>query len=647
MRRSFLSVLFLASLIVGVESCKKGDTGAQGPAGPTGPQGAAGTAGAAGAAGAKGADGTKILSGTTAPTGGNDGDFYLNTSTKTLFGPKASGAWPATGLSLAGATGATGATGPTGATGVAGTKIISGAGAPGAGVGVDGDFYFDTATSIFYGPKTAGSWGTNQMPLGSAYAAKTFYITAGLENVTLVTNSKKVSEIAVSTWGNPEIFSSYKVLENDMIRINQYAGWGDNREMIFQSVPGSGIFDVIPQNGLPATWGPSPLNVGGNAASIFRVGAKFRYTQNFTNPTAEFTLTAEDIDRLTADNGAAFGYLTYAKAVPATVALGQNLTFYRTKNINVQTGADADGYRADYTAETNINLNTIPGLGNKIESYKQDGKVYLKYRYVNPGTKAPYYETTGVVGWIDLTSTYLHQYTVGGATFGPSGAYATENRPAYTLPFPAGGYNGNPFTTNNHPDGGTYLGNTGFTFTPYTNNVVTAATPTASQFRSGQMKFYWTINSGTNAASAPTAFKFGPITLNNVAYTGTDANVGITGTGYYDVVGRSLNNPAGTLATGWNYNTTDMTRPYWSDNTIADIYYKSPGSLTSNKPITGIGSINLIKYADGRPAADFSGIPLVQVQVFAIPGDVVKAAAAKGININNPDALAQFAETLK
>ena len=45
-----------------------------------------------------------MLTGTTNPTGatGNNGDSYINTATSTLFGPKASGAWPA-GVSLIGA----------------------------------------------------------------------------------------------------------------------------------------------------------------------------------------------------------------------------------------------------------------------------------------------------------------------------------------------------------------------------------------------------------------------------------------------------------------------------------------------------------------------------------------------------------------
>jgi hypothetical protein len=63
--------------------------------GPQGPQGPAGE---------DGADGRTILSGTVDPTTeGVDGDFYLNTATSVLFGPK-NGTWPA-GVSLIGLTG--------------------------------------------------------------------------------------------------------------------------------------------------------------------------------------------------------------------------------------------------------------------------------------------------------------------------------------------------------------------------------------------------------------------------------------------------------------------------------------------------------------------------------------------------------------
>jgi len=94
-----------------------GATGATGPAGPTGNTGAAGPTGPqglqgpAGAAGAAGANGKTVLSGTVDPTTeGVDGDFYINTTSNTIFGPKATGAWP-TGVSLVGPQGPAGANG--------------------------------------------------------------------------------------------------------------------------------------------------------------------------------------------------------------------------------------------------------------------------------------------------------------------------------------------------------------------------------------------------------------------------------------------------------------------------------------------------------------------------------------------------------
>lgn len=77
--------------------------GSRGPAGPAGP------AGQAGQQGPKGTAGTSILSGKTPPTTqGATGDFYLDTSTEALYGPKATGKWPATGTSLIGNSGTSG-----------------------------------------------------------------------------------------------------------------------------------------------------------------------------------------------------------------------------------------------------------------------------------------------------------------------------------------------------------------------------------------------------------------------------------------------------------------------------------------------------------------------------------------------------------
>lgn len=178
----------------------QGATGATGPAGPTGATGPAGPTGATGPAGTNGIDGKTVLNGTTSPAAnlGVIGDFYINTSSNLIFGPKTAGGW-GSGVSLvgpqgaagatgaqgpqgiAGATGATGATGPqglqgpagaTGATGAAGANgvdgktVLNGTSDPSSGTGVAGDFYINTSSKNIFGPKVGTNWGTGVSLVG-------------------------------------------------------------------------------------------------------------------------------------------------------------------------------------------------------------------------------------------------------------------------------------------------------------------------------------------------------------------------------------------------------------------------------------------------------------------------------------------------
>jgi len=120
-----------------------------------------GDPGVPGDPGAPGADGKTVLSGAGTPSGGLgvNGDFYINTSAFTIYGPKAAGVWGSP-TSIVGPTGSTGATGGTGTAGVDGKTTLSGAGVPSSGLGNNGDFYYDTTNKNFYGPKAAGAWGS-------------------------------------------------------------------------------------------------------------------------------------------------------------------------------------------------------------------------------------------------------------------------------------------------------------------------------------------------------------------------------------------------------------------------------------------------------------------------------------------------------
>ena len=78
----------------------------------TGPQGPTGAQGIQGPAGTNGLDGKTVLNGSSDPVAGTgvNGDFYINTTSNTIFGPKTAGTWTS-GVSLVGPAGATGATG--------------------------------------------------------------------------------------------------------------------------------------------------------------------------------------------------------------------------------------------------------------------------------------------------------------------------------------------------------------------------------------------------------------------------------------------------------------------------------------------------------------------------------------------------------
>ncbi|NOS68503.1 MAG: collagen-like protein [Verrucomicrobia bacterium] len=108
--------------------------GAVGPQGPAGPSGASGPQGPVGETGPQGPQGVQGPIGATGSQG--------------LAGE----------IGAQGPQGSIGLQGPAGTNGLNGKTILSGSGAPDSGLGVDGDFYFDTAASKIHGPKADGSW---------------------------------------------------------------------------------------------------------------------------------------------------------------------------------------------------------------------------------------------------------------------------------------------------------------------------------------------------------------------------------------------------------------------------------------------------------------------------------------------------------
>ena len=88
----------------------------------------------------------------------------------------------------------------TGTDGLDGNTVLSGAGAPGAGVGDDGDFYIDTSNNKIYGPKASSAWpaavslvGASGLPGAAATIAAGTATSVSSNSSPSVTNSGSAS----------------------------------------------------------------------------------------------------------------------------------------------------------------------------------------------------------------------------------------------------------------------------------------------------------------------------------------------------------------------------------------------------------------------------------------------------------------------
>jgi hypothetical protein len=99
-----------------------------------------------GPTGATGPRGYSVLNGVSNPISstGIDGDFYINTTSNSIFGPKISGAWGS-------------------GTSIGGNSVLNGTVDPTSANGSNGDFYINTVSNKIFGPKLNNAWaaGTN------------------------------------------------------------------------------------------------------------------------------------------------------------------------------------------------------------------------------------------------------------------------------------------------------------------------------------------------------------------------------------------------------------------------------------------------------------------------------------------------------
>lgn len=160
--------------------------------------------------GPTGPSGKSILNGLVMPSDmfdGVNGDFYINTLTYQIYGPKTSGSWGSPTLLI----------GYTGPTGESGNSLLNGS-IPPTVEGNKGDFYINTSTNEIYGPKTT-IWNTGTSIIGptgpTGSKGTSFGFFSNPTGVTGTTGSKyeEISWISgpSPSYGNDVILSLNKI----------------------------------------------------------------------------------------------------------------------------------------------------------------------------------------------------------------------------------------------------------------------------------------------------------------------------------------------------------------------------------------------------------------------------------------------------
>ncbi len=195
------------------------------------------------------------------------GDFYIDTRSHSIYGPKRTSGWgrPTQLIGPRGPAGASGGAGSNGAAGASGASgqgyaILNGSGPPGANIGADNDFYIDTAATQLYGPKKGGVWGS---PISLTPGANLRTNNDGLVGATL-------ADLALVTSANSGYSQSSGVLMMTSCRVDAAA----TRVAFEVDSPGSGltpgqnfigIYDtggnlVAGTGDLSGTWGSGPVD---------------------------------------------------------------------------------------------------------------------------------------------------------------------------------------------------------------------------------------------------------------------------------------------------------------------------------------------------------------------------------------------------
>ncbi|GAB2582574.1 hypothetical protein [Spirosoma areae] len=292
-----------------------------------------------GVTGGNGADGKTILSGTGIPSAGQGTDGdFYYRTTNSQFYGPKTSGAWGSGISLIGATGNNGPPGTDGTNGTNGKTILSGSSNPTSGQGVDGDFFINITSTTLFGPKAGGAWPTGVSLIGPAGSG-------GGGSTTLANNLTTVSSgnAALDAAQGPTIAAQLKLIK----RLARSAG---------TAILGTGRFSAPNQNAYAGT--ETDLTYGYNfTPNVYGTGLRFSWP-NWTLWVSGAPLEAAGLNPLTIEasvsNGTATQQITWDGSTTVTIAPGATL-------IN-----DPLPLPLFPTATANLRVHVIKGASDKV-----------------------------------------------------------------------------------------------------------------------------------------------------------------------------------------------------------------------------------------------------------------------------------------
>lgn len=269
----------------------------------------------------------------------------------------------------AGGAGTPGPPGADGADGADGKTVLNGSGAPGGGVGVDGDFYIDTAADAIYGPKTGGAWGSPTSLIGPPGMDGADAVAGAIpsEYVEMTTPRTTTSATLVDITG-ATLDLTLETTAHVLVILathSELASGGPTDMGLAVNIDGTDHDEVTVHLAATGAWGPASIihrTTSPLAAGTYTIKGRFRRESGSGTPEVTradlFAMSLQGAKGDTGADGADGADAVTSKETPTGTVDGANVTFTLAAALGTNDMVFVDGILDPDASAVSLTLTT-------------------------------------------------------------------------------------------------------------------------------------------------------------------------------------------------------------------------------------------------------------------------------------------------